>query len=163
MEAVAQALGTQATTEALLTAAGLTAYGAHFAEEGYSYVSDLLEADGEDLEELIQGSGMKKPEGKRFRKALVALRIDDALPGDAAGAGPMAHSPAQIPEAIPPQQVPIWPEPEPAPINLAHQSSRVSAGLGPIVPVGALTGLTTPFLEQPVSFMQAVTIIEREG
>ena len=73
MEAVAHVLGTQGQTEALLTTAGLAAYGAHFAAEGYSFVSDLLEADEEDLEELIQGSGMKKPEGKRLRKALGAL------------------------------------------------------------------------------------------
>jgi len=59
------------TTEALLAAAKLTDYAGHFAAEGYVLVSDLLEADDKDVDKLI--SEMKKPEAKRFSKALALV------------------------------------------------------------------------------------------
>eukprot|EP01048_Picozoa_sp_COSAG05_P026444 COSAG05_NODE_7220_length_841_cov_1.421833_1_plen_205_part_01 len=94
--AIAQALGPQEPTETLLTAAGLSAYVAYFAAEGYTYIPDLLDADDEDVDELIQGSGMKKPEARRLRKALAAVQGGEGFPPANSAA------PARLPEAVPP-------------------------------------------------------------
>lgn len=49
-------LGGGATVhESLLDPLRLTAYAGHFASEGYEYVSDLLDADSEDIEALLAG------------------------------------------------------------------------------------------------------------
>jgi len=82
MEAVEQALGSSAGT--LLADADLGAYQAHFTASGYTRASDLLEAALEvGVEQLIQGSEMKKPEAKRLCKALSALaasKVERAVP-----------------------------------------------------------------------------------
>jgi hypothetical protein len=66
--------------EVMLADVRLSAYSAAFSSEGYEFVVDLLEADREDLEELMTMLGMKKPERKRFERALTLSR-------DGAGAG----------------------------------------------------------------------------
>eukprot|EP01047_Picozoa_sp_COSAG01_P059151 COSAG01_NODE_7066_length_3369_cov_5.472171_1_plen_357_part_00 len=68
----ATAVKTDETVEALLSSVGLATYVAFFVEEGYLYVSDLLDAAEEDIDELVAGSKMKKPEQKRFRKVLAS-------------------------------------------------------------------------------------------
>eukprot|EP01045_Picozoa_sp_COSAG04_P022040 COSAG04_NODE_2436_length_4131_cov_12.161458_2_plen_525_part_00 len=69
---VAAALGTE-TVQHLLTSATLDKYVAAFSAEGYVYLSDLLDADDEDLDGLVAVAGMKQPEAKRFRKALASV------------------------------------------------------------------------------------------
>eukprot|EP01047_Picozoa_sp_COSAG01_P045471 COSAG01_NODE_4189_length_5250_cov_12.234735_6_plen_339_part_01 len=64
---------------------------------GVETVEDLLNLDAEDIDQLV--ALLKKSPGKNFRKALEALAIDAAPPGDAAGAGPKS-----IPEAVPPDK-----------------------------------------------------------
>ena len=48
-------------------------------EEGYSFVDDLLEADAEEPNQLAEGVQMKRPEARRFLKA-VAERKSSAAP-----------------------------------------------------------------------------------
>eukprot|EP01048_Picozoa_sp_COSAG05_P000455 COSAG05_NODE_12_length_37297_cov_117.537072_18_plen_74_part_00 len=59
--------------ETLLDPLRLAAYVGHFASEGYEFVVDLLHADSQDIEELVSGASMKKPEAKHFYKALLQL------------------------------------------------------------------------------------------
>ena len=67
-----------ATTEervrALLVAKKLEQYADAMAERGYSFVDDLLEADGEELARLAKDVQMKPPEARRFRKAVAAAK-----------------------------------------------------------------------------------------
>ena len=42
--------------------------------EGYSFVSDLVDADDDDLQELVEGSGMKKPQVTNSQRERLALR-----------------------------------------------------------------------------------------
>ena len=42
--------------------------------EGYSFVGDLLEADGEELAQLAKDVQMKTPEARRFLKAVAARK-----------------------------------------------------------------------------------------
>jgi ribosomal protein L16 Arg81 hydroxylase len=70
MRAAAEAVGTEETVESLLRTVRLEAYVAAFAAEGYEYLSDLQDADTVDLEALVKSAGMRKPERKRFLKAL---------------------------------------------------------------------------------------------
>ena len=123
----------------LLASIRLSAYIAHFADEGYTYVSDLIEADEEEMEGLINGSGMKKPEVKRFRKSLAALCIDAALPGDAAGAGGV------------PNQLGV---------SAGDQGGRVAAGLGPIAPMGSVAALFVEHVRAPTpAFLDTIAPI----
>jgi hypothetical protein len=55
-------------------------------EEGYTFVEDLTEADLNDLEQLVADAEMKKPQAKRFLKAVAAWR-DTAAAAAAAGGG----------------------------------------------------------------------------
>jgi hypothetical protein len=68
----ATAVKTDETVEALLSSVGLATYVAFFVEEGYVYVSDLNDAEGEEIDELVAGSKMKRPEQRRFRKVLAS-------------------------------------------------------------------------------------------
>jgi hypothetical protein len=68
--AAAQEYEAAGTVEVMLADVRLSAYSAAFSSEGYEFVVDLLEADREDLEELMTMLGMKKPERKRFERAL---------------------------------------------------------------------------------------------
>eukprot|EP01047_Picozoa_sp_COSAG01_P071427 COSAG01_NODE_11080_length_2011_cov_2.835774_1_plen_490_part_10 len=97
-------------------------------EYGIDEVEGLLDLDPEDIDRLE--AMLKKSPGKKFRRALEALAIDAALPGDAAGAGPKS-----IPEAVPPHK-----EAAVAAGN-GDQGGRVAAGLGPIAPMGSLAAL----------------------
>ena len=54
------------------------------AEQGYSFVDDVLEADGEELAQLTKDVQMKTSEARRFLKA-VAARKSAAL--DTGGGG----------------------------------------------------------------------------
>lgn len=76
----------------LLEPLRLTAYSKHFSEAGYAFISDLLDAEQEDLEELVSKCEMKKPEAKRFNKALA--RIKAAADEDEA----LARAPSNQPE-----------------------------------------------------------------
>ena len=69
-DAVAAALGASGTVADLLASARLTAYETVFSSEGYEFVEDLLDAETKDLEELMTMLGIKKPERKRFERAL---------------------------------------------------------------------------------------------
>eukprot|EP01047_Picozoa_sp_COSAG01_P071698 COSAG01_NODE_11198_length_1983_cov_21.563163_1_plen_217_part_00 len=73
--AAAAAVG-GATVAEILRSLRLTQYSALFQQEGYEFVSDLLDAEEEDVAQLV--STMKKPERKRLRKALV--RMSSGLP-----------------------------------------------------------------------------------
>jgi hypothetical protein len=73
--AAAAAVG-GATVAEILGSLRLTQYSALFQQEGYEFVSDLLDAEEEDVAQLV--STMKKPERKRLRKALV--RMSSGLP-----------------------------------------------------------------------------------
>ena len=90
-----EAVGGKQTDEFLATLQ-LAAHTAYVVSEGYAFLSDLVGADDEDLDELVEGSQMKKPERKRLRKALSALRAA------AAAAGPGATAGGIISEAVPP-------------------------------------------------------------
>jgi hypothetical protein len=68
----------------LLTETDLEAYAAVFAKQGYSFITDLLEADDEELAELIAATKMQKPEKRRFTKALAARRTGAVAGGAAA-------------------------------------------------------------------------------
>ena len=59
---------------ALLVAKKLEQYADAMAERGYSFVDDLLEADGEELARLAKDVQMKPPEARRFRKAVAAAK-----------------------------------------------------------------------------------------
>lgn len=59
----------------LLVAEELVKYAEAVAEEGYSFLQDLLEADDDELEQLAKHVQMKKPEAKRFLKAVAATRM----------------------------------------------------------------------------------------
>eukprot|EP01047_Picozoa_sp_COSAG01_P056906 COSAG01_NODE_6511_length_3627_cov_14.580499_1_plen_470_part_10 len=91
----ATAVKTDETAEALLGSVRLAAYVAFFEEEGYVYVSDLLDAAEEDIDELVAGSKMKKPEQKRFRKVLAS-----AAAAGGGGAKPGARDEAAEAEAV---------------------------------------------------------------
>ena len=57
--------------QTLLVAEELEKYADAMAEQGYSFVDDLLEADGEDIAQLAKDV-MEKPEAKRLLKAVAA-------------------------------------------------------------------------------------------
>jgi hypothetical protein len=59
---------------ALLAKEKLAQYEAFFTAQEYEFVTDLLEADDEDLQELVRDSQMKKPAAKRFLKAVAARK-----------------------------------------------------------------------------------------
>ena len=60
--------------QALLGRKNLEQYSAAIVEQGYSFVDDLLEADDEDIAQLAKDVRMKKPEAKRFLKAVEARK-----------------------------------------------------------------------------------------
>ena len=65
----------------------LSKYSAHFTSEGYAQLSDLQDlSDEEELDGLISGAGMKKPEAKRLRKGLSKNLIPEGVPGQPATA-----------------------------------------------------------------------------
>ena len=95
------ASGGRRTVEALLHEERLTKYVGFMAEEGYVFVHDLLEADQEDVQELVASSGMKKPEVKRFMKAVAGVRPEGADDGAAAaGADATADVQQQVAAAV---------------------------------------------------------------
>ena len=59
---------------ALLASLKLEQYEAFFRAQEYDFVTDLLEADDADVQELVRGSQMKKPAAKRFLKAVAARK-----------------------------------------------------------------------------------------
>ena len=63
---------TEERAHALLVAKKLEQYADAMKEHGYSFVNDLVEADGEELARLAKGVQMKTPEARRFRKAVAA-------------------------------------------------------------------------------------------
>ena len=54
---------------------GLAGYAECIMEQGYEELSDLLDADEEDLQEVCTEAKMKKPHAKKFLKAVVALGV----------------------------------------------------------------------------------------
>jgi hypothetical protein len=58
------------TVIGLLTSVRLTAFAATFASEGYEFVVDLMDAEPSDVEELLTKCEMKRPERKRFSRAV---------------------------------------------------------------------------------------------
>jgi hypothetical protein len=66
-------------------------------EYGIDEVEGLLDLEPQHIDKLCDL--LKLSPGKKFRRALEALAIDAALPGDAAGMGPKS-----IPEAVPPEK-----------------------------------------------------------
>ena len=76
--------------QTLLAAEELMKYAEAMAEQGYSFVDDLLEADGEELAQLTKDVQMKKPEARRFLKAVVARKSAtiDTGGGSDGGRGP---------------------------------------------------------------------------
>ena len=82
--AAAAPLGPDNSLPALLASARLDKYAATFSAEGYLFVSDLMAADSEEIDEVITSVGLKKPEARRFRAALASASGGGA---EAAGAG----------------------------------------------------------------------------
>ena len=60
---------------------------------------------------------------------------------------------------------PAGPEPEPMEPTPAPkaQSSRVSAGLGPIMMIGSLVAITRPLLKNPARFLDSLICINQDG
>ena len=79
--------------QTLLVAEELEKYADTVAEQGYSFVDDLLEADGEELAQLTKDVQMKTPEAKRFLKAVTAARKSVARTGDGRRDGGAASCP----------------------------------------------------------------------
>ena len=67
--------------EDLLAVERLEKYGSAVVEEGCSFVDDLLEAGDEDIAKLAKDVLMKKPEVKRFLKAVMARKSAGASDG----------------------------------------------------------------------------------
>ena len=65
-----EAYGVGIAAEAMLAEIRLSTYIDVFHSEGYEFVEDLVDAEAKDLEELLTMCGMKKPERKRFERAL---------------------------------------------------------------------------------------------
>ena len=80
-DALAAALSASGTVAGLLASARLAAYETVFTSEGYEFVEDLLDAEDKDVQELLTMCGMKKPERKRFERAL-ALSTGSGSAGD---------------------------------------------------------------------------------
>ena len=57
------------------------------AEQGYSFVDDLFDADGEELAQLAEDLQMKTPEARRFLKAVAARKSAAAETGAGQGTG----------------------------------------------------------------------------
>ena len=87
-----QAGSTGATEEegvqALLAAKKLEKYTEAMAEQGYSFVDDLLEADADDIAKLAKDIQMKKPEAKRFLKVVAAIKSAAETSGGPDGGAP---------------------------------------------------------------------------
>ena len=66
--------GGRGAVNALLATKKLQKYADAMAEHGYSFVDDLVEADGEELTRLAKNVQMKLLEARRFRKAVAAAR-----------------------------------------------------------------------------------------
>ena len=79
--------------EALLILERLEKFCAAIVEEGYSFVDDLLEADDEELAQLTKDLQMKKPEARRFLKAVASKK--SAAEGTCEAAGAAALLPVQ--------------------------------------------------------------------
>ena len=96
----------------LLTKERLDRYAVSMIDEGYAFVQDLLEADDEEIADLVTGLGMRKPEARRF-SAAVAWR-------KAAAAGAYQEPEPFEPE---PEAQPAVDElePEPEPLNQQEQ------------------------------------------
>ena len=77
--------------QTLLAAEELMKYAEAMAEQGYSFVDDLLEADGEELAQLTNDVQMKTPGARRFLKAVAARKsatVDTGGGGPDGGGGP---------------------------------------------------------------------------
>jgi hypothetical protein len=70
----AAAAGPPPPARCLLAPLKLDQFESALHSEGYDFVSDLLDAEVEDLRALGEGAGMKKPQLKRFIKAVAAAR-----------------------------------------------------------------------------------------
>ena len=62
----------------LLAAEKLENYGKAMLEAGYSFVTDLLDADDDEITKLMEDVHMKKPEARRFHKEIAARKIRTA-------------------------------------------------------------------------------------
>eukprot|EP01045_Picozoa_sp_COSAG04_P039913 COSAG04_NODE_11414_length_710_cov_1.288052_2_plen_94_part_01 len=85
LAAALAAVDTDATVETMLSSVKLNKYVATFSAEGYEYISDLMDADAEDVDGLVAAAGMKKPEEKRFRKVLASMSGGGGGGGGAGG------------------------------------------------------------------------------
>ena len=93
---VAQVYEAAGAVDAMLADVQLSAYAAAIGSEGYEYVVDLLDAEQAELEELMTKLGMKRPERRRFERAL-AMHRDAASVGTMTGGGEADR--AGLPEA----------------------------------------------------------------
>ena len=73
-QAVPAAASEEEGVQSLLAAKKLEKYAEAMAEQGYSFVDDLLEADSEELAQLAKDVHMKTPEARRFLKAVTARK-----------------------------------------------------------------------------------------
>ena len=85
-------------TLGMLAAEGLDHYGVVVLDEGYKFVEDLVEAEEDDLQGLITAAGMKKPEGKRFLRAVAARKTLAAAGG---GEQMSSKAPVEVPTTSP--------------------------------------------------------------
>ena len=74
VKAAPRAASEEEGVQSLLAAKKLEKYAEAMAELGYSFVDDLLEADGEELAQLAKDVQMKTPEARRFLKAVAARK-----------------------------------------------------------------------------------------
>ena len=79
----------------LASPAALEHYAAALKNHGYIFVTDLLEADEGEIQTLIKNLDLKKPEVRRFRKAISTRRVG--------GTGAAAASSRELSEKITPE------------------------------------------------------------
>ena len=120
VSAAADAVGTEATVDSLLRTVRLEAYTASFATEGYEFLSDLRDADTEDLRALVRAAGMRKPEGKRFFKALAGATAAAPVAQEPKLKPTLDSRPQPQPPPKPELQPELNPEPEPEPEPELH-------------------------------------------
>ena len=83
----ASAASEEEGVQSLLAAKKLEKYAEAMAEQGYSFVDDLFDADGEELAQLAEDLQMKTPEARRFLKAVAARKSAAAETGAGQGTG----------------------------------------------------------------------------
>ena len=122
---VAQVYEAAGAVDAMLADVHLSAYAAAFGSEGYEYVVDLLDAEQAELEELMTKVGMKRPERRRFERAL-AMHRDAASAGTAGGGEADAGLPQAPPSARPEEDEEAEPQPEPAWIKAEAEAASLA-------------------------------------